>query len=73
MNGVDAIHSRHLEIDENNIGAQLLEHRKPLLPIGGLTNDLHVRSGLQRKRNPIAQQWVIVNDQDVNWLSLCRI
>jgi hypothetical protein len=63
---LDAVHARHPDVHEDDVGPQRPHLRQRDLAVGGLTDHLDVRLGLQDEAEAGAQQWLVVDQQDAD-------
>ena len=60
----EAIKSRHLDVETDQIRLQLANERHRLVPALGLSDDLDIRFRLYKSANALPRQTFIVNDQN---------
>jgi len=70
FDGFDAVHFRHAEIDERDIGYIFHEEVDGFFSRGGFADDRHIRDAIERGDQAFADDGVIVGDEDANWVSL---
>jgi hypothetical protein len=63
---LDAVHARHPDVHEDDVGPQRPHLRQRDLAVGGLTDHLDVRLGLQDEAEAGAQQRLVVDQQDAD-------
>ena len=56
----------HLKVNVGHVGAQAQEPLERLLAVGRLARQLHVRRDLDRRRDPLAHEGMVVHDQDAD-------
>jgi hypothetical protein len=63
---LDAVHARHPDVHEDDVGPQRPHLRQRDLAVGGLADHLDVRLGLQDEAEAGAQQRLVVDQQDAD-------
>ena len=62
-NRFNAVHARQLEVHERNVGRMPPELFDRFFAVARLGDDRHARLEIEKARNALSQQAVIVNDQ----------
>ena len=68
--GFDAVHALHVEVDQDQVGLELLRQRNAAEPVAGFADQFHFIIGAHQLGNALAEQRVIVNQQDTDTHSL---
>ena len=64
--GIAAMHHRHVQIQQDHIGVQLLGQLDPFQAIAGFAHDLEIGLALQQRLEAAAEQGVIIYQQDAD-------
>jgi hypothetical protein len=65
---LEPVHLRHLDVQEDEIGGQIVDGGERLLAVAGLRDDLHVRLRRQQAGDPLSGQRLVVRDYDLHLL-----
>src|SRR5229473_2880432 len=68
----EAIDSRHLNIQKDEIWIPLLDEADGLLGISAFADYFHIALGCQKPADPAASQCFIIHDQRFNFRSSCH-
>ena len=69
---VDAVHDRHLEVHQDDVGAPLAGEPYRLLAVAGVADDLEPLVGAEREPEGFGEEVMVVRDQDAD-LGLRRL
>ena len=61
---LDAVHLRHPQVHDHDVGAAALGERDRRLAVGRLADDADVRRAEERQAQALADDLVVVRDQD---------
>ena len=61
---LDAVHVGELDVEEDDVGPELLDQPERLAAVGGLGDDLDVLLVLEKVFDPFAEQRLVVRDDD---------
>lgn len=64
--GLNAVHVRHVQVHEDDVGLLPLRHAYGLLAAGRLTDQLNVRNCLQQRLQPRPRGRRIVGDEEMD-------
>src|SRR5258708_16437623 len=64
----NAVDPRHLDIHEDDVRLKRGSQRDDFLTGLRFANDLNVRRCVQQRLDAMAKKWVIIRDQDAEWL-----
>jgi hypothetical protein len=64
--GLDAVHSRELQVEQHHVGPQALGERQGLLARPDRADDAEVRLVLQDSHQALADDGMVVDDQDTD-------
>ena len=62
----EPVHSRHLEIDDRDVGPLLADRLETLAAVGGLADELELGAGLDRVDHRLAKERMVLDDQDAD-------
>ena len=62
--GFDAVHQRHSDVEQADVGAQLERQADCLAPVGGRADHFDVGLGVEQHRQPGAHDGLVVGDED---------
>src|ERR1700761_3709981 len=65
-----AIHLRHLNVEEQQIGCKLFKSDQCVSPVSALTDDFHVLVRRKQLADTAPGQWFIVGNQEANLVHL---
>src|SRR5205085_166973 len=61
---LDAVHQRHPDVDEHDVGSVVLDHLEPRQSVARLADDLDPGTATEDHRKPAPYQRVVVDDDD---------
>ncbi len=62
--GLDAVHQRHPDVEQADVGTQPERQAHGLAPVGGRADHLDAGLGIEQHRQPAADDGLVVGDQD---------
>src|SRR5450631_1945045 len=61
---LDSLHLWHLEVHQDQVGSQLIDHAHSFLAVGRLSHYFHARIPIQKRRQARPEKGVVVRDED---------
>jgi hypothetical protein len=68
----EAVHSGHFDIQEDELGAGVLDCLDGLETVGALTGDLGTQVAVEQVAHPLACRRLVRDDQNANLPLVCR-
>ena len=64
MHDIESVEVGHLVVQHGDIRLQLANQLEALSSRAGLTDDIEIAALAQAARQPVTEEWMIINDHD---------
>ena len=66
MHDIESVEVGHLVVQPGDVRLQLANQLEALPPRAGFTDDVEIAAVAQAARQPVTEEWMIINDHDLS-------